>query len=34
MINIPRIAFVWFQPERSDIEWFVVLVITGNDSIF
>ena len=34
IIFIPRIAFAWFQPKRSDIECWVVKVITVIDSIF
>ena len=34
MIFIPRIVFAWFQPKRSDIEWWAVMAITVNDSSF
>ena len=34
MIFISSIVFAWFQPGRSNIEWWVVLAIIVNDTIF
>ena len=34
MIFVPGIVFTWFQIKRSNIEWWVVIVITVNDFIF